>query len=816
MRRLAVLLVILICAASPLMALSSANSKSTNDLLDVQSSGEHIIHLGETIEAIITVKNQGSDTTIIDFSYELPDNISISNLPNDFTLVSNQVRQFRFYFSCDDFASYNTVLAYVNITSDMDSIIYANEFTLIISKQSDLRFGVTEDSEFIVDPGLRTNLAVNMTNFAQFDDDVSFSITTNSGWTWGWDMDYVENGKAIESIEIGELIFARLWIDIPKVIDSNPLYLSGPRFSLTATSSLDRAEVTWSFDLLMSEFRNVTLDSRGEDLQLDPDSNGRLPITIKNSGNIENRYDLELQIVDELGTIVDSIPASDRIEYQGWIVAIFGGYEDELIIPTNKRTFEIGFQSPNQNQGKIDVRLSIIPVGAITRTIQIDLTSEIIWNRDFATDLVSQECTILPTESCNPIFRITNNGNYQDIFRIEAVQIPNFVTLENGQRSLEIPKNTYVDITDITITAIEGVEAFSNSQVIFNVQPVGITNAVQTVAFDVVIAPKIDWSIQDLTEEIDALGRFNIAMTLRNNGNAADGIIVQLQCSHYTPMTLIPPTNSVTEPGVEFPRSFEINDINFGSNFTVRAWAEIPTDQTSNGTMYLNISIRSSFSPDEPISFTTAVDYVGVPWQVESTKETDEGFSEILSTTVEFVYAWKWILLSILASSLIIGKAFFDRRDRNQQMEFINQLGNQSSSPQQDDWMAKFSKKVETDTVIQSPTISPENFTRGFQNKSSGQKPITTPVDERLRDAANLVLDTHDKSTVVKEADELLDSITITGINSPAQENTKLEMKDYNPNMTERSDPQNLLNEKTSSQEYTKKVPLPENDDLDF
>ena len=440
MRRLGVLLVILISAASPLMALSSANSKSTSDLLDVQSSGEHVIHQGETIEAIITVKNQGSDTTIIDFSYELPDNISISNLPNDFTLVSNQVRQFRFYFSCDDFASYNTVLAYVNITSDMDSIIYANEFTLIISKQSDLRFGVTEDSEFIVDPGLRTNLAVNMTNFAQFDDDVSFSITTNSGWTWGWDMDYVENGKAIESIEIGELIFARLWIDIPKVIDSNPLYLSGPRFSLTATSSLDRAEVTWSFDLLMSEFRNVTLDSRGEDLQLDPDSNGRLPITIKNSGNIENRYDLELQIVDEFGTIVDSIPASDRIEYQGWIVAIFGGYEDELIIPTNKRTFEIGFQSPNQNQGKIDVRLSIIPVGAITRTIQIDLTSEIIWNRDFATDLVSQECTILPTESCNPIFRITNNGNYQDIFRIEAVQIPTFVTLENGQRSLEIPK----------------------------------------------------------------------------------------------------------------------------------------------------------------------------------------------------------------------------------------------------------------------------------------------------------------------------------------------------------------------------------------
>ena len=261
MRRFAVIVALLICACSPIVALSSAEIKSVNDLLDVQSSDEHVIHRGETIEATITIKNQGSDATIIDFSHELPNNISISNLPEDFTLAPDQVRQFRFYFTCDDYAPYGTVLAYVNITSDIDlATTYTNEFTLLISKQSDLRFGVSDDSEFIVDPGLRTNLAVNMTNYADFEDDVSFSITTNSGWSWGWDMDVVQNGKAIEAFSIGELKFARLWIDIPQVIDSNPLYLSGPRFSLTATSSLDRAQVTWSFDLLMSEFRNVSLD----------------------------------------------------------------------------------------------------------------------------------------------------------------------------------------------------------------------------------------------------------------------------------------------------------------------------------------------------------------------------------------------------------------------------------------------------------------------------------------------------------------------------------------------------------------------------
>ena len=817
MRRMAVIVVLLICASSPIVAFSTANLKSVDNYLDVQSSDEYIIHRGETIEAAITVKNQGSETTTIDFTHDLPNNISISNLPSDFTLAPDQVRQFRFYFTCDDNAPYSTVLAYVNITSNMElSTTYTSEFNLIISKQSDLRFGVSEDSEFIVDPGLRTNLAVNMTNFGEFEDYVSFSITTNSGWEWGWNMDDVQNGKAMELFQIGELKFARLWIDIPQVIDSNPLHLSGPRFSLTATSSLDRAEVTWNFDLLMSEFRNVTLDNRGDDLQLDPDSNDRIPITIKNSGNIENLYDLELQIIDSNGNTVDGIDTSDRIEYNGWTVAIFGGYEDELLVPTNKRTFEVGFQSPNQNSGEINVRVNIIPVGAILRSIEVDLTSEINWNRDFETELISQDCNILPLENCNPKFRIHNNGNFQDQFQIEAIEIPTFVTIENAQKSLEIPKNSHIDITDIIITANQGVEAFSNSQVVFKVQLADLPNEFENIAIDVVIAPNIDWSIQDLTEENDALGRFNIAMTLRNDGNAADGIIVQLQCSHFTPMTLIPPLNSVTEPGVEFPRSFEINNIEFGSNFTVRAWAEIPTDQTSNGTMYLNISIRSSFAPDEPIAFTTEVDYIGVPWQKENAIESDEGFAEIFSTTVEFALAWKWIILSIIASSLIIGKAFMDRSARNEQSQLIDQLNNHSNTSHPDDWMAKFDKKTEVEQIIDSPTISPQRFEMGFKSKSSGQKPVTMPVEERLRDAAALVLDTHDKTSVVKEADELLDSISIAGINSPAQENSKLELKEYNPNMTERNDPQNLLGDNKDVQEYTKQVPLPDDDDLDF
>ena len=97
-----------------------------------------------------------------------------------------------------------------------------------------------------------------MTNHGEFNDDVTFSISTNSAWQWGWSMDNIIGNDAVETFSTGQLKFIRMWIDTPLVIDSSPLFMTGPRFTLTATSSLDSAEVSWTFDLLMSECRNVS------------------------------------------------------------------------------------------------------------------------------------------------------------------------------------------------------------------------------------------------------------------------------------------------------------------------------------------------------------------------------------------------------------------------------------------------------------------------------------------------------------------------------------------------------------------------------
>ena len=817
MRRASVALVLVLCIFTPMVENSAANLE--NGIFEIDSTTRHVIHRGETIEASITVRNIADQVNEVSFQHALPDNISISNLPDEYVLSEGQVRQFKFYFTCDDYAPYQTVNAVITITSSLDSqLSIDNQFDLVISKQSNLQYGVNGDSQFVVDPGIKTNLAVNMTNYGLFVDNVTFSLATNSNWQWGWTMNNTQNLTSYEYFTPNQLKYIYLWIQVPQVINSQPLFESGPRFSLVATSNLDECTTTWNFDLLMSEFRNVSILEQETNLSLSPDSSGRTPVTITNVGNVENIMSIDLQVINSQGNPIIGVPISDRIDYDGWIIAVFGGYEDEFIQPTNSRTFEIGFQSPNSNSGEIHVRVIITPSGATNRVKYVDLQTTVVWQREVNADLISDDCSqLLPSESCDVSFRIYNEGNYQDNYLVEIIEQPNFVSLSLGTTSLEIGKNSFVDINSLTITANQDASAFANGNVTI---AISLTNSNQNPAlinFDVVIAPEISWSLQNLVQENDAIGRVNIAMTLRNDGNAMDGIIVQLQCSHFTEMSFIPPSGAIYESGIEYPRSFEINDINLASNFTVRAWAEIPVDQISNGTMYLNISIRSIFTPDEPIEFTTSVQYYGTNWQDDEVKTNEKTLGDYVELTTDIVKSWFWVIISILASGLIINKAVRDRSDRLENQTMSDTINSANTAEKQDDWLAKFgSKRVET-TLIESPEIAAEQFERSFKNRAGQLKPVTAPIDEKLRDAAALVLDTHDKSIVRNEADELLNAIDLGGINQPVSDNEKLAAAQYNPKMTTRSDPRNILTDgEQIATEFTKSVPLPDEDDLDF
>ena len=63
---------------------------------------------------------------------------------------------------------------------------------------------------------------MNITNIADFDDNVTFSLWSQSTWNYGWTMNNSSNGLAYQTISPNELTYVYFFVDIPGVIDGFP------------------------------------------------------------------------------------------------------------------------------------------------------------------------------------------------------------------------------------------------------------------------------------------------------------------------------------------------------------------------------------------------------------------------------------------------------------------------------------------------------------------------------------------------------------------------------------------------------------------
>ena len=817
-----VVLMLLVTIFAP-MVHASADTQSRSDFVGVNSQDKIIIHCNETLEIPITLHNIRDYTQTYTLGLlSIDDDLSVTGLPLQYTLDPNGLRQVKFSITGDLNADYASSILKLNITNDVISDEYHNiEIDVEIMPQSDLEFGVSGISQFVVDPEIRTNLAVNITNNALLSDDVTFSISTQSSWNWGWTMNQTNGNNAIETLSPGQLSYVYLWIEIPSVIDGSPLFETGPRFTLIASSGLDYAQCQWSFDLLMSAYRNISVDYIGDNLTLDPGENDRISLTVRNVGNVNNRISIALEAIDELGQPIANMEISDRLEFNGWTAALFGAKEGIEIQPNQGRTFEVGIQAPPDYTGHFDVRVHMYPLGDISKKYVVDVSADILWERDGSFELINEECLeLLPGQQCQSQFRITNTGNAMDNFEIKISDLPSFLQFEETSLSYNLLPNQITTSEIITVTANQDAMAFENDNIDFQLLLAGSQEVLSQISNPVVIAPQINWTLETLVEEIDAKGRLSIAMTLKNNGNAIDGLVVQLECSHSTQMTFIPPSDAIIEDGVEFPRSFEINELPLGSNFTIRAWAEIPDDQTSNGTMELYTTIRSRFAPDQPFMFTSSADYLGESWRENIDEDDDFSFTKLASDVKAIAKSWGFVILAVILSTMILNRSLKDRKQRIEDAALRNSLYQKQTPEQVEDWMGKFEQKNNVEEkVIESPAISSKRFENTFKKFAGPSKQASQPVDERLREAAALVLDVHGKSSIIESADELLEQISNEGIAKPISQNQSLEMKPEETSLTTRRDPNNISNKNKSVMESEQKsVPLPKqiDDDLDF
>ena len=783
---------------------------------------ETVVHRNELVEVPFTLHNTGdSEASFTIDAPNIPSDLAVSGLPLTHTLEGGFLKSLKFNLSASATASFGSLEFPVILSVSDSNWSYETNLSVLIAPYSRLDFGVQGVSSFISDAGTRTSVAVNITNNGSYDDDVTFNLYTQSGWNWGWIMNNSDGVNAFETLQPGQLAYVYVWVDVPEVVDGSPLAGNGPRFQLKAVSSVDKAVSQWSFDLLMDTYKNASIDVKGPDLVLDPGANGRVEVDVRNVGNTNNRLSITLQAIDSEGVPIAGAPLDDRISVDGWTMALFNGLEGLELEPNETRSIEIGFQAPGDYTGSMDVRVRVFAEGAPERVRTVDVGAAIEWRRNATVQLQTDECqSLLPNESCTASIYVENTGNARDTFALQLVEVPPEVSATLLVSSVSLNPYESIVLEAVSITASAESLAFTIGEVGVDVKLGGSDSLISTVRVPTKIAPVCLWIFEDIREEVDAKGRLSISMTARNEGNAVDGLLVQLQSSHSTPMSFIPPFIAVYEEGVENPRSYEITDIPIGFNFTIEAWIDLPQDQTSNGTVFVNTTVRSQFAPDEPFVHTSTGSYLGMAWQPVEEESGWFDLGAIFEATMGILGAWMWVILSVLASVLIIQKAITARKERSIEQALFAELNAPKEVGQAEDWMQKFQEKQAPEPEAVVMAVSPQHFQEAFTNRAGAPTAAPEPVRPEVHGAAALALDAQDNLRTIGIADDLLSEITSGNVAQTMGDKTVLPDVEVAPHQTVRHDPKGILGT-TKTVEEAPSVPLPQTpsmidlDDLD-
>ena len=738
MRRLIVLLVVV-------MLMPCINADADQSAFKFTIPDEIIIHPSETLPVVFKYENLVNleRNFLIEVS-NIDDKLSIGGLSENWTSVQAfQIDTITLNLTASETNVFDTVLLSFRITCLEDpNWILEKDLDVRISRVSNLTFGAPGGSSFYVQQNTNTTLSINVSNNANYNDNVKFRMNSTQDWKYGFAGDANQDGLYEHNLSSNKSVFITFWIETPSIKNGLPLAGTGPRFTLTAESGLDSKISSWYFDLEMQTYYNVTVDRDNEHLSVDPGESGNLNVTIRNNGNVDTSIDAFIRTTQN---------ESGRIVSNGWTIAIFDAFSSKILSPNESKIIEIGFDSPNVNESNVSIDLVVRPESypILERVVKLD--ASITLNSSASLSLTDNKCpSVAWNDSCIQMIQITNTGNFFDEFYLDinTQSGMNFnisteiISLSRGDTSAGVP---------LTIAPQNGADAYQEGNAQIDLKRLD-GELMDSIVITSYTEPYVNWILKEAdTTTIE--GRLDVTITLRNEGNFDDGLVVSMSSSYFTDLSLTPPLGSIYDNEAEKIRTFEVIKIDKGKNFTFRAWAEIPDDQLAKDDFFINITADSRFNSAESFFYSVNNSIGILEISQPDNEENSNIILDLITSAITTIWAWKWILISVLISGLMINKSLRDRIIRRRNMNEMNMETVGNSQPR--DWMKNFDKSEDTEPIIvESPTISTDNFTKIFESKGNLNKPVTEPVDSSIVGMANSVLSKNpDTSTQPNEHD---------------------------------------------------------------
>ena len=630
------------------------------------------------------------------------------------------------------------------------------------SDASNLWFGNSDGTNVRIEPGGGSGFTVNITNNASFTDIADIHIQTNTGWdmSWNYGDGNPANGYTLE-MNSDSLHWIQFGISVPEISMGQPLAGSKHSFTVTAVSQQDGNSTTWTFTVEVLPWNGAEVEAQPENATLDPGTEVRVPVTVRNLGNEERDMGVRVRPVSAEGVPIPGFEPATSFIQNGWSVEIWELYDVLDLGPFQTGTVQLEFHAPNHPTGTMWVEFSTWSSGASQQISTAMVEVSILRERSATIEFRDDDCALMDAgDLCTSEFRIQNTGNYQDDYEIEW-ELPESLEMQVAQTVFNLEQGLYTDVGIIYVVE-DGLPAgFELTPTIRLMTGDGIEMG--SISTTIEVAALCDWGIHSEYISMDDTDNITLTYTLRNIGNVDDGLDVTFSTNIYAEYGLTPPFSSDWEIGEWTPNHFILHDIAPNTTVTFKAWMQLPSNQELNRTATITVEIRSTLEPN--IIFTNRTEYEILTeyWPPENIEE-ESAWNEFVEQVQSFWNDWGQILISIIVTiigAIVLHRAVVYRQRKDSDWDEL--IASRNVEPEKvEDWMGKFSEKnVLTPQVKPSPAMDSEAFKIAFQMKSE-QKPKRIAPSDKIMAAAETVFQYHDEkadyAVIENLADDLLDA----------------------------------------------------------
>ena len=596
------------------------------------------------------------------------------------------------------------------------------------SNLTGVEFGPDSGSIFAIDPGTLINLNVNFTNQAEVDDIVNIKINGPENWNISWEYSTDTTLGFNFEIQSGDIEWTEFSITAPITENGLPLANSLHQFTMELNSNLTGTNDWYNFSMKYGYFHGVEIVEGGGTYSISPYDVATIEMTTRNIGNTQRDIGVSIRPVNENGSELGEF--SQAFALEEWNVFIQNKMELNAMLPNQTGKIKFQIQSPFLISGTIFFEIKVWSTAIPDESVSAIQRVNIVPRSGGNLELSNIDCQFKtnPGETCRTELIIENTGDIPYNFELIIKESEDWIKLEISDNNITLDPGQIKNQIFLNVTIDDNIISGEQAEVTVELWVDGWSP--KSVSFNVIVDDYFSWELieesyshnynyEDRTVNISAY------LTLENQGNVNDGLVVNLDCNIFTNFELEVPAEAEEQLSIN-PRSFEVLDVAIKENISFTAWMNISYDQISESMFFVEgptLTIESRSIGDPRIIIENSVTEDKDLFEDSSSDSDDDEESVI----IEFFRVWQTVIISmivILFGSIGVVKAIQYRLEQDRKRFGLPQ---EEDTETAGEWMSKFIKKSKPKIFVESEIIDVEDFESDFKSKS-GKKEVNPTI----------------------------------------------------------------------------------------